>query len=72
MRNMSRPFSLGPAMCVGKPLAEMNISLALARILQVVDVRLEGGVMRDDMMRTRDKGILHPWDEKLVVRVKRD
>jgi cytochrome P450 len=70
MRNMSRPFSLGPAACVGKSLAEMNLSLLIARLYLLFDITVDGS-MTDDMMSTKDKGILHPRDEKLVVRVSR-
>jgi cytochrome P450 len=71
MRNMSRPFSLGPAVCIGKPLAEMNLSLLVARLFRLFEFTVDES-MTDAMMSTKDKGVLFPRDEKLLVRVKRD
>lgn len=70
MKNMSRPFSLGPAVCIGKPLAEMNVSLLVARLFQLFEFTVDAS-MTDDMMTTKDKGVLFPRDEKLLIRVKR-
>jgi cytochrome P450 len=70
MRNMSRPFLLGPTACIGRSLAEMNLSLLIARLYQLFDITLDGS-MTDDMMSTKDNGVLLPRDEKVVIRVNR-
>ena len=40
------PFSLGSRGCIGKPMAYMELSLALGRLLWKYDVRLAGGNLR--------------------------
>ena len=36
------PFSLGPRACIGRPLAMMEISIVVARVMMLMDFRLRG------------------------------
>jgi cytochrome P450 len=69
MRIMSRPFSIGPRNCIGRHLALVGIYLTLARAIQLFDITADPS-MTDKMMKQRDSGILTPWDEKLLLRIK--
>jgi cytochrome P450 len=66
---MSRPFSIGPRNCIGRHLALVGIYLTLARAIQLFDITADPS-MTDKMMKQRDSGILTPWDEKLLLRIK--
>lgn len=66
MRNLSRPFSFGPRNCIGKHLAEMGITLTIARIFQLYDVAIDGS-MTEEMMKIIDIGVLAPQGGKLVI-----
>ena len=70
MRNMSRPFNYGPSNCIGKQMAEITLTLTLARVYQLFDIELDSS-MTERTMRLRDKGVMEPWDGKLLVRCTR-
>lgn len=67
MRNMSRPFHYGPANCIGKHLAEITLTLTLARLYQLFDVEVDSS-MTESMMRLKDNGVFEPWGGKMLVR----
>ena len=69
MKAMSRPFSYGPRNCIGKHLAEIGLSLTLARLYQLFDVTVDPRTT-DRMMEPKDIGILEPSGERLYVNVK--
>lgn len=70
MKTMSRPFSYGPRNCIGKHLAEITLTLTLARIYQLFDVEVDAA-MTEEEMKIRDKGVFEPWGAKMLVRCTR-
>lgn len=70
MKAMSRPFSTGPRNCVGKHLAQVNLTLTLTRIFQLFDLVVDP-TMTDEMMKPLDRGALEPRGGKLLVKVTR-
>lgn len=59
MKLMSRPFSYGPRNCVGRHLAEITLTLTVARLYQVYDV-VPDKTMTLENMKQEDKGVLEP------------
>src|ERR1700761_3767501 len=59
MRHMSRPFSYGPRNCVGRHLAEMNLTLTVARLYQLYDI-VPDPSLTPEQMRQIDLGVLEP------------
>ncbi|KAH7028130.1 cytochrome P450 [Microdochium trichocladiopsis] len=68
MKALSRPFATGPRNCVGRHLAEVQLTLTLARIFQLYDVEVDPLTTREDM-KLRDKGVMEPWAARLRIRV---
>ena len=59
MKKMSRPFSYGPRNCIGQNLADMALTLTVARIYQLYDV-IPALSMTPDVVQQEDKGVLEP------------
>lgn len=70
MRLMSRPFSIGPRNCIGRHLALMGLYVTVSRVFQLFDVTTDPS-MTEFRMRQKDQGVFSPWDETLLVWVKR-
>lgn len=43
LHDVFNPFSIGPRGCIGKPMAYLELSLALARLVWAYDMRLASG-----------------------------
>lgn len=67
MKEMSRPFSYGPRNCIGKHLAQIGLTLTLARLYQLCDIENDPS-MTMEMMRPKDRGVIAPWDAKFFIR----
>ena len=71
MRNMSRPFSYGPRNCVGRHLADIQLTLAVSRLYQLYDV-IPHQSMTPEKIIQEDKGVLEPaFPHFLVVPTRR-
>jgi cytochrome P450 len=70
MRLMSRPFSIGPRNCIGRHLALIGLYVTVSRVLQLFDISTDSS-MTEEKMRLKDQGVYSPWDETLLVWVKR-
>jgi cytochrome P450 len=68
MKKMSLPFAIGPRNCIGKHLAEVQLSLTLARIYQLYDISADPSITAHSM-RHRDRGVMEPWAASLPVTV---
>lgn len=68
MRSLSRPFSTGPRNCIGRHLAEVGLTLTLCTVVQSYDLA-PCEVMKPESMRVKDRGVLDPWDEKLLITI---
>lgn len=68
MRNMSRPFSMGPRNCIGKHLAEIVLYKTIARLFQTCLFITNDGV-DDYTMRVKDVGVISPHDDCFMMRV---
>jgi len=66
MKHMSRPFSLGPRNCVGRHLAEVGLTLTVARLYQLHDIVLDP-TMTEEQMKQIDQGVLEPGCDHFYV-----
>jgi cytochrome P450 len=66
MKKNNNPFSIGPRNCIGKHLAEVQLSLTLARIYQLYDVSADPSITAYSM-RHKDRGVMEPWAASLPV-----
>lgn len=70
MKKMSRPFSYGPRNCIGQHLAEMSLTMTVARLYQLFDV-VPAPSMTPDVMKQVDKGVLEPTCTNFYVTARR-
>jgi cytochrome P450 len=59
MRNMLRPFSYGPRNCVGRHLAEIQLTLTVSRLYLLYEVVPHQSMIPEKMIQV-DKGVLEP------------
>lgn len=64
---MSRPFSYGPRNCIGRHLAQIGLTLTLARLYQLYDMENDC-CMTEEMMRPKDRGVTSPWAATVLVK----
>ncbi|KEZ42082.1 hypothetical protein SAPIO_CDS6308 [Scedosporium apiospermum] len=67
MKEMSRPFSYGPRNCIGRHLAQIGLTLTLARLYQLYDMENDC-CMTEEMMRPKDRGVTSPWAATVLVK----
>ena len=68
MKQMSRPFSYGPRNCVGRHLAELALTLTIARLYQLYDV-VPDATIDPSQVRQVDHGVLEPGCKNFYVNV---
>lgn len=66
MRQMSRPFSIGPRNCVGRHLAEINLVLTVACLYQSYDI-VPDPSLTEEKMKQIDLGVLEPGCDDFFV-----
>ncbi len=60
------PFSMGPRNCVGRHLAQIGITLAVARLYQLYDLVPDPSMTEEEMQQV-DKGVLEPGCKRFLV-----
>ena len=68
MKRMSRPFSYGPRNCVGRHLAELALTLTVARLYQLYDI-VPDATIDPSQMQQVDHGVLEPGCKSFHVKV---
>ncbi|KAJ6020737.1 hypothetical protein N7540_006241 [Penicillium herquei] len=69
MKNMHRPFGVGPRNCLGLNLARVQVFITVCALYQRLDMSIDPS-MTGDLMKMRDLGLMSPIGRTLKVQVK--